>query len=65
MDLYLGNDFESFYGVRDIFDRPLWLRRFLLRPDEEDWSIWQLHGYARVEGVSGGVDLEVMRVPQE
>ena len=60
--LYLGNDFESFYEVREEIDRPLWLRRFLLRPDG-DWMIWQLHGYARVNGISGGVDLDVMRAP--
>ena len=59
--LYLGNDFESLYEVRDAFDRPLWLRRFLLRPDTEGWVIWQLHGYARVDGVNTGVDLDVMR----
>ncbi|MGH2749738.1 MAG: GH25 family lysozyme [Actinomycetota bacterium] len=62
--LYLGDDFESFYEVREVLDRPLWLRRFLLRP-RGDWAIWQLHGYATVEGVSGGVDLDVMRQPQE
>lgn len=60
--VYLGNDFESRYPVRERLDRPLWLRRFLLRPSE-DWLVWQLHGYARVDGVSGGVDLDVMRSP--
>jgi lysozyme len=58
--LYLGNDFESRYPVKDRLDRPLWLRRFLLRPAGE-WRIWQLHGYALVDGVEGGVDLNVMR----
>lgn len=58
--LYLGNDFESLYEVRATLDRPLWLRRFMLRPDD-DWAIWQLHGYARVDGISGAVDLDVMR----
>lgn len=58
--LYLGNDFEDAYPVRERLDRPLWLRRFLLRP-REPWLIWQLHGYARVDGVEGGVDLNVMR----
>lgn len=58
--LYLGNDFESRYPVRERLDRPLWLRKFLLRPSER-WLIWQLHGYARVDGVSGSVDLNVMR----
>lgn len=62
--LYLGNDFESFYEVRKAWDRPLWLRRFLLRRPGE-WAIWQLHGYATVEGVTGGVDLDVMRQAQQ
>jgi lysozyme len=59
--LYVGDDFESVYPVRDSLDRPLWHRRFLLRPNVEGWLIWQLHGYARVDGVDGGVDLNVMR----
>jgi GH25 family lysozyme M1 (1,4-beta-N-acetylmuramidase) len=37
--------------------RPLWHRRFLRRPDVAGWVIWQLHGYAKVAGVNGGVDL--------
>ena len=61
--LYLGDDFESLYEVREILDRPLWVRRFLFRP-HDDWVIWQLHGYARVDGVAGGVDLDVMRSPR-
>jgi lysozyme len=59
--LYVGDDFESRYPVQDRLDRPLWIRRFLLRPDVGGWSIWQLHGYASVEGIEGGVDLNVMR----
>ena len=60
--LYVGDDWESTYPVRERFGRPLWLRRFLLRPDG-DWLIWQLHGYAIVDGIEGGVDLDVMRSP--
>jgi lysozyme len=59
--LYVGDDFEQAYPVRHELDRPLWLRRFLLRPDIDAWLIWQLHGYARVDGINGGVDLDVMR----
>ena len=59
--LYVGDDFESQYRVRDRLDRPLWIRRFLLRPNESDWVIWQLHGYATINGIEGGVDLDVMR----
>jgi lysozyme len=59
--LYVGDDFERAYPVRQEFDRPLWHHRFLLRPDVDGWLIWQLHGYARVDGIDGGVDLDVMR----
>jgi lysozyme len=59
--LYVGDDFERLYPVRDRLDRPLWHRRFLLRPNVDGWLIWQLHGYAHVEGIVGGVDLNVMR----
>jgi lysozyme len=57
--LYVGNDWEELYPTRRRLDRPLWIRRFVLRPSE-DWTIWQLHGYARVDGMNGGVDLNVM-----
>lgn len=58
--LYVGEDWNERYPGREDLDRPLWLRRFLLRPSE-DWTIWQLHGYADVDGIDGGVDLDVMR----
>lgn len=58
--LYVGNDWEAAYPVREHLARPLWIRRFLLRPSE-DWYIWQLHGYAKVDGIEGGVDLNVIR----
>jgi lysozyme len=59
--IYAGDDFEERYPVRGRLGRPLWIRRFLVRPDDDEWVIWQLHGYARVEGVEGAVDLDVMR----
>jgi lysozyme len=59
--LYVGDEFDRPYPVRERLGRPLWHHRFLLRPDVDGWTIWQLHGYARVEGVSGPVDINVMR----
>jgi lysozyme len=59
--LYVGDDFERVYPVRLLRERPLWLRRFLLRPETDGWLMWQLHGYAHVDGIAGGVDLDVMR----
>jgi len=59
--LYVGDDFQRMYPVLGRLDRPLWLRRFLLRPSLNGWVVWQLHGRAHVEGVTGSVDLDVMR----
>jgi lysozyme len=56
-----GDDFERQYPVLDRLDKPLWYRRFLLRPNVDGWVIWQLHGYANVDGIDGGVNLNVMR----
>ncbi|MEY2421771.1 MAG: lysozyme [Acidimicrobiaceae bacterium] len=58
--LYVGDDFQSRYPVRDNYRRPLWLLNFLRRPSE-NWTIWQVDGWARVDGISGSVDLDVMR----
>jgi lysozyme len=61
MVLYLGEDFEARYRVRDELGRPLWLPRLLVRPRVPGWIIWQVWGYARVDGIEGRVDLDVMR----
>jgi lysozyme len=57
--LYAGEDWRRRYPVEEA--RPLWLRRVLRRPEGE-WSLWQVQGRARVDGVRGGVDLDVRRV---
>jgi lysozyme len=58
--VYIRDDFDSRYPGSD-GGRPGWVFRFLRRPSEKNWVIWQLHGFARVEGISGRVDLDVMR----
>lgn len=59
--LYVGDEYENRYPVRERLGRPLWRRRFLRRPNAKGWVLWQVNGYARVAGISGGVDLDVMR----
>jgi lysozyme len=61
--LYVGKDWEGRYPVLDRSDRPRWLVSFLGRPSH-DWTVWQLHGFARVDGVEGGVDLDVGRLDE-
>jgi lysozyme len=58
--LYIGDDVEDRYAIRDELQRPLWLPRFLFRPSG-DWLIWQTSAFAHVDGVEGRVDLDVMR----
>ena len=57
--LYVSGDFESLYPIHSALVRPRWVRRFLLRP-HEDWVIWQVQGFASIDGIRGGVDLDVM-----
>jgi lysozyme len=58
---YVGDDWESRYRVRKQLGRPLWHFRFLRRPDGDGWVVWQVHGFAHVDGIKGGVDLDIMR----
>jgi len=59
--LYVGDDFERRYPVRNELGRPLWHLRFLSRPDVDGWVVWQVMGFAHVDGIEGRVDLDVMR----
>ena len=59
--LYVGDDWERRYPTREELDRRLWHFRFLRRPNVDGWTIWQVHGFARVDGIQGGVDLNIMR----
>lgn len=61
--LYVGDEWERRYPVRDRLDRPLWHRRFLRRPNVDGWVVWQVSGFAHVDGIDGDVDLDVMRSP--
>jgi lysozyme len=63
--MYVGADFADRYPTARRSDRPSWPRRFLLRPTGDQWVIWQVHGYAQVAGISGRVDLDVMRLPAD
>jgi lysozyme len=41
--------------------RPLWVRSLFWRPPQAEWSIWQYHNAGTVDGISGRVDLNVVR----
>ena len=59
--LYVGDDFDARFGLKEELTRYLWERRLFRRPDVDGWLIWQAHWRARVNGIDGGVDLDVMR----
>ena len=56
------------YALHDVVDRypklaeldaPVWQRHLFTRPGNDEWSIWQISGFARVEGIDGAVDLNI------
>ena len=59
--VYVRDDWEDRYPVRDELARPLWHFRFFRRPNVDNWLVWQIHYRAEVDGISGGVDLNIMR----
>jgi lysozyme len=60
--VYLGGDFAGRYPSAVPPGQPLWLRSLLFRPAGR-WAIWQVDGNAQVAGITGNVDLDVMRPP--
>jgi lysozyme len=61
--LYVLDSWEERYPTRDLArgDRRVWQRRIgPLRP-AGDWWLWQFTFEARVDGIDGPVDLNVMR----
>ena len=59
--LYVGSEFDEAYAVTGTFAEPLWQKRILRRPDGDRWVVWQLSFFSDVDGVHGGVDLDVRR----
>lgn len=58
--LYVEDEFDEVYGVLDAFPQPTWERSLRTRPSDSRWVIWQANDTARVDGVNGGVDLNLM-----
>lgn len=56
---YVVDSFESRYPLPPRLERARWERRIGLRPDGP-WDWWQVNSRARVAGVDGDVDLNVV-----
>ena len=59
--IYLGHDWAHRYPLPASLHDPLWEQRALRPPSGDKWAIWQVDGYAHFDGISGDVDLDVMR----
>ena len=61
--LYVLPEVEKRYGIQKSLlegtDRDRWTRRLFRRPSGKSWLVWQVSAWARVNGVRGGVDLNV------
>lgn len=58
--LYVEDEFDDTYDVLNTFDQPTWERSLRRRPSDDRWAIWQASDTARVAGIDGGVDLDLM-----
>ena len=58
--LYVQDEFEELYDILDTLEGPRWQRSIRDRPDDDDWMMWQFIDFGRVDGISGGVDLNIM-----
>ena len=59
--VYARGSWTERYPVPQLAGRPQWRTSFFLRPGA-DWAVWQVHYFARVDGIDGRVDLDVLRM---
>lgn len=53
------DDFNEIYPALDKFERPRWERS--IPPTNGDWLMWQFTFEGKVDGVEGGVDINLLR----
>ncbi|PJZ50466.1 glycoside hydrolase family 25 protein [Leptospira saintgironsiae] len=66
--LYLTYEFIDQYLEDDFSEYPVWIRDIFGHPSssfKRNWIIWQYHSRARLEGIEGPVDLNVLRGTEE
>ncbi len=57
---YLTDEAADAYSA-GIMARRRWLRSLAIRPGGSDWIYWQYHNMGRVDGITGDVDLNVLK----
>ncbi|MGP9536485.1 GH25 family lysozyme [Brachybacterium sp. AOP43-C2-M15] len=60
--VYSSSEWREHYGLPVTDGRPDWLFSAGERPAQEDWVVWQLRFDGTVSGISGGVDIDVIRL---
>lgn len=60
--VYASTEWRSHYGLSVTEKRPDWLFSEGRPPRAADWALWQVRFDAKVAGVDGKVDLDVVRV---
>ena len=60
--VYARGSFTSEYSIGALEERPQWVTNFFLRPHNDDWTMWQVHYFASIDGIEGKVDLDVLRL---
>lgn len=58
---YIAEQFDSSYRITQEYPRQLWVQEPLIRPSKDDWVVWQFNQFAKLPGISGHVDLDIMR----
>ncbi|MGO2608691.1 MAG: glycoside hydrolase family 25 protein [Brachybacterium tyrofermentans] len=62
--IYSSSDWRQHYGLPVTGPRPDWLYSERARPVQADWAVWQVRFDGAVSGISGGVDIDVVRAEQ-
>ncbi|SRR5690606_7996573 len=60
--IYSSSEWREHYGLPVTTSRPDWLFSAGARPEQGDWTVWQLRFDGTVSGIEGGVDIDVLRV---
>ena len=60
--VYARGSFTSEYSIGALAERPQWVTNFFARPEDDTWTMWQVHYFAKIDGIEGQVDLDVLRL---
>ncbi len=58
--LYALPVFTKTYPIADAYvSRDRWVRRLFKRPENDNWSVWQVSDRGRVKGIGEPTDIDV------